>query len=164
VWRSAFPFYHTFAVTGILIDDDKITVIDRIGNQSKRGFLIDTVLHSGFQLDCAAGWDGIWIDMPPVMGALFHVRIVWSLPDDGDGLPDAGESIVLNINVKNVGGYADSVWLHFQLGTYEDTTVVDITDSLSAFGNIGLSEICIRFSSSLDPGSAILRMTFLSFS
>jgi len=55
---------------------------------------------------------------------------------DRDGLPDAGESIVLNIKLRNVGGNADSVWSHFSLGTYEDTTVARVPDSLSVFGNI----------------------------
>jgi len=77
---------------------------------------------------------------------------------DGDGLPDAGESIVLNIKVRNVGSYSDSTWSHFKLGTFEDTTVAVVSDSLSTLGNISayatLSNYIEPFIIQIDSGLA----------
>jgi len=55
---------------------------------------------------------------------------------DHDGLPDAGEMIVLNLHVKNYGGFADSVWAKFRFGPYEDTTIARILDSTMYIGDI----------------------------
>ncbi len=55
---------------------------------------------------------------------------------DNDGIADAGETILLNFDIKNYGGYADSVWARLRFGQYEDTTVATIIDSLSNVGDI----------------------------
>ncbi|MBN2410699.1 S8 family serine peptidase [candidate division KSB1 bacterium] len=55
---------------------------------------------------------------------------------DGDGVVDAGETLEIYLTVKNVGGYADSVWSKLRLGEYEDPSVADIIDSTSQIGDI----------------------------
>ena len=55
---------------------------------------------------------------------------------DGDGRGDAGETIQLHFTVKNVGGYADSVWTNIRFSEFEDTTTAVITDSTSYIGDI----------------------------
>lgn len=68
---------------------------------------------------------------------LFEYSFFDTLPGcDHDGNPDAGEDIVISIKVKNFGGYADSVWSVFRLGTYEDTTVATVVDSNYYIGDI----------------------------
>ncbi|HRY97873.1 MAG TPA: S8 family serine peptidase [Bacteroidales bacterium] len=64
-------------------------------------------------------------------------KIVDTLPGcDNDGIADAGETIELFLNVKNSGGWADSVWSKIRFAPYEDTTVATIRDSISYIGDI----------------------------
>ena len=77
---------------------------------------------------------------------------------DNDGRADAGETIQIYFTVKNVGGYADSVWSKIRFGEFEDTTVAVINDSTSYIGDIStwatltseLSPIEITIDSSLE--------------
>jgi len=55
---------------------------------------------------------------------------------DVDGRADAGETIQLHFTVKNVGGYADSVWTKIRFSEFEDTTTAIIVDSTSYIGDI----------------------------
>lgn len=55
---------------------------------------------------------------------------------DNDGRADAGETIGIDIAIKNAGGSADSIWAQIDFAEFEDTTTVNLlTDSVS-FGNI----------------------------
>lgn len=55
---------------------------------------------------------------------------------DADGIIDAGETIQIQVAMRNCGWTADSVYALLRLGYYEDTTVAVVLDSLSFLGNI----------------------------
>jgi len=55
---------------------------------------------------------------------------------DGDGYPDAGETIQLWYTLRNTGLQANDVYAGIRLGEFEDTSVVEIIDSISYVGSI----------------------------
>ena len=55
---------------------------------------------------------------------------------DRDGRADAGETIQIHFTIKNVAGYADSVWAKIRFVEFEDTITAVITDSTSYVGDI----------------------------
>ncbi|MCD4679885.1 MAG: S8 family serine peptidase, partial [Bacteroidales bacterium] len=55
---------------------------------------------------------------------------------DNDGIADAGENIQIYLDVRNAGGWADSVWSKIRFGQFEDTTTANILDSTSYIGDI----------------------------
>jgi len=56
--------------------------------------------------------------------------------DDGDSVPDAGETIELYFTVKNAGGFADSVWAQVEFSKFEDTTVAKLIKNETFLGSI----------------------------
>ncbi len=56
--------------------------------------------------------------------------------DDGDGIPDAGETIQIFVTVKNAGGDADSVWSQIRLGQFEDPGTATIDNANSLLGDL----------------------------
>ncbi len=55
---------------------------------------------------------------------------------DDDGRPDAGETFLIRIDVKNYGGLAENVQAVLRFGEFEDQSVLNIDDSISTFGNV----------------------------
>jgi subtilisin family serine protease len=55
---------------------------------------------------------------------------------DGDGIADAGEIIEIWFKVKNLGGFADSVYANLSLVEFEDPSVANITKSTQYIGDI----------------------------
>jgi hypothetical protein len=55
---------------------------------------------------------------------------------DRDGVADAGETVLLNIEARNYGGLAENVQAVLRFGEFEDQSVLTIDDSISTFGNV----------------------------
>jgi len=55
---------------------------------------------------------------------------------DGDGIPDAGETIRVWANVRNTGVQANQVKVGIRLGKFEDPSVAQITSSTATLGSI----------------------------
>ncbi len=55
---------------------------------------------------------------------------------DRDGVADAGETVILNIEARNYGGLAQNVKAKIRFGEFEDTNTLRIDDSTAAFGNV----------------------------
>jgi hypothetical protein len=55
---------------------------------------------------------------------------------DRDGRADAGETVLINIKLKNYGGWAQNVKAELKLGEFEDKSVTVFTDSISIFQNL----------------------------
>jgi subtilisin family serine protease len=70
-----------------------------------------------------------------MLGFVSHV-IVDTLDGDGDGRPDAGETIEIWFTVRNTGTQADSVTIGISLGEFEDPDVAEIINSHSYIGSI----------------------------
>ncbi len=78
------------------------------------------------------------LTMTPVPDLQFvSYSILDTLPGcDRDGQVDAGETIQITISLRNCGSQANGVWSKLRFGTFEDTTVAVIRDSLSLIGSI----------------------------
>lgn len=55
---------------------------------------------------------------------------------DGDFKLDAGESVQVRVDIKNVGTEADSVYVGIRMAQYEDKTIIDFNESISFIGSI----------------------------
>jgi subtilisin family serine protease len=55
---------------------------------------------------------------------------------DKDGRADAGETVLINIKVKNYGGWAQNVNSEIKLGEFEDKSVAILIDSISTLQNL----------------------------
>jgi len=56
---------------------------------------------------------------------------------DRDGRADAGETIGLNIKIKNAGGLVNPVWAKIRLTEFEDTSTVHFIADSCSFGSLG---------------------------
>ncbi|MCF8351006.1 MAG: S8 family serine peptidase [Bacteroidales bacterium] len=89
--------------------------------------------------DVVNAYNALTIDLDSVGPDLRFIEytLIDTLPGcDNDGRADAGETIQIYYTVKNVGGYADSVWSKIRFGEFEDTTTAIIQDSTSYIGDI----------------------------
>jgi len=79
--------------------------------------------------------DAINVTPKPQLLFINH-NIVDTLDGDGDGRPDAGETIELWFEIRNTWGQADSVWVGIEFGEFEDTTTATIIKDKAFIGSI----------------------------
>ena len=74
--------------------------------------------------------------LPPDLYFLSYTIVDTLTGCDMDSTADAGETLQVYITVKNVGGYADSVWAELEFDEFEDTTAAEIIKDSSYIGDI----------------------------
>jgi subtilisin family serine protease len=86
---------------------------------------------------------GQYIDLDKALNIIPEPRldiVSYELKDtidgDGDGRPDAGETIELFIKVRNTWGQADDVKVGIELGEFEDPSVAEILTNEASIGSI----------------------------
>ncbi len=93
------------------------------------GNFINT-LNNNIQLKNA-----IEVEPVPVLSIISH-QLVDNLDGDGDGRPDAGETMELYVTVRNTWGQADNIKVALVLGEFEDPTVVQLITTQVNIGSI----------------------------
>lgn len=82
--------------------------------------------------------------------------VIDTVNGDGDFKLDAGESVQIRVDIKNVGTEADSVFVGIRMAQYEDKTIIDYNDSVSFIGSISsyaiVSNNTAMFDLTVDPG------------
>lgn len=86
-----------------------------------------------------------------------------TIDGDGDGRPDAGETIALYPTFRNEWGEANNIRFWLEIGEYEDTSIVDIVDDSVAFGkslstyakNISVNPVCFKIDKDCVDGRKI---------
>ncbi|MCF8351005.1 MAG: S8 family serine peptidase [Bacteroidales bacterium] len=81
-------------------------------------------------------YNSMIISPTPELTFLDHLIVDTLGAGDRDNIADAGETVLINFDLKNYGGYADSVWAKLRFNQYEDTTLASIIDSLSYIGDV----------------------------
>lgn len=103
-------------------------------------------------------------DVPTPNLAYQRYIVIDTLPgDDRDSIVDAGEDIELIIAIKNYWGQATGVQLTLRLASFEDPSLVTITDSVADYGGISPyatdrnddNPLCILFSANIKNNQAI---------
>jgi subtilisin family serine protease len=77
----------------------------------------------------------IWPDERPLVWAK-SFSVVDSVYGDGDGKLDAGERVLIRVDVKNLGSQSDSIQLGLRVSQFEDPTIINLLDSTSYVGTL----------------------------
>jgi subtilisin family serine protease len=77
----------------------------------------------------------IWPDERPLVWAK-SFSVVDSVYGDGDGKLDAGERVLIRVDVKNLGSQSDSIQIGLRVSQFEDPTIINLLDSTSYVGTL----------------------------
>jgi hypothetical protein len=82
--------------------------------------------------------------------------VVDSVWGDGDGVLDAGETVQIRVDMKNVGHYTDSALVGIRMSQFEDKTIIDFIDSTTTLTGLSsyatVSNNTAMFKLTVDPG------------
>jgi subtilisin family serine protease len=102
-------------------------------NHSQELMWVNLIHTSSNHMDIHAALEGLEGSR---LGIVSHMLVDTIYGGDADGNPDAGETIQLWYTLRNTGIQANDVHVGIRLGEFEDTSVVEIIDSLSYIGSI----------------------------
>jgi subtilisin family serine protease len=113
-------------------------------NNTKEKLFIDYIMswydvqgtftkNQGGQFPSMDLYKAIWPDERPLVWTKSNY-VVDSINGDGDGKLDAGELLSLRVDVKNLGSFADSIYVGLRVSQFEDPSVIDLIDSVSFIG------------------------------
>jgi subtilisin family serine protease/putative transposon-encoded protein len=94
---------------------------------------VKLIQSSGISVDFLEALD---FEAQPEIQFLNNVMVDTIGNDDADGRVDAGETIELWFNARNIGGQVDSVFWSIKLAEFEDTSTCKILNPTSSLGSI----------------------------